>query len=230
VAKKVFVHKVEMPPPGETVAVDIYVDNRGEWSASWGENKCETKDLNTLKKWIDDAVRNQKLDPVKYAPFIEIWRPCVDDRACNRRPTHSALVFDFDVLLLSVEVYETPDYSMKTQTKGQVKFRRRKGAIVGKDLVVVDDPDWTPRYPSNERRTEVDLDDYERDGSLRSVIIPYTPQRYLTLLGLSHRINELRERLDALLVQSGDPSSTLDRAVALLPPVSTTSDVEENES
>ena len=55
----------------------------------------------------------------------------------------------------------------------------------------------------------------EEDGRHYAAIVPYTAQRYQALLTLTGRLNELRERLDALLVQSGDAAEALDRVEVL---------------
>ena len=207
--KKVFVHEVKLPPPHALVCVDIYAESdAGYWSATVGENRFESKDIREVKDWITKLVKNGVPDPVEYVPFIEIGRVREETSYGARSETRASLIFDYNVLFLSKEVYEE---TVRGETK---RFRRKRKAIVEADMMVYRDPD-EPDEDGSHRWEKRRDENSEEDGRRYAAIVPYTAQRYQALLTLTGRLNELRERLDALLVQSGDAAEALDRVEVL---------------
>ena len=208
--KKVFVHEVKLLPPRESVKVDIYAESdAGFWSATIGESSYENQDIRKVKAWITQHVKLGLPDPVEYVPFIEIGHVREETGYSARKETRASLIFDYNVLFLSKEVYEETGRDGETH-----RFRRKGKAIVAADLTVYrdpDEPDESERRPWEKRRDE----NSEENGKRYAAIVPYTVQRYQALLTLSGRLNELRERLDELLVQSGDAAEALDRVEVL---------------
>lgn len=153
-------------------------------------------------------VKNGLPDPVEYVPFIEIGHVREETGYSARRETRASLIFDYNVLFLSKEVYE------ETVRGATRRFRRKRKAIVEADLTVYRDPD-EPEEDDSHRWEKRRDENSEEDGKRYAAIVPYTVQRYQALLTLTSRLNELRERLDALLVQSGDAAAALDRVEVL---------------
>jgi hypothetical protein len=217
--KKVFVHTVKLKPPKGDVKVDICADTFGAWSAKVGLNSYETKDLQELKKWIDRTVRADQPDTVNYGPFIEIWRPISESRYGSESDLQASIIFSFEPMLLSTEVYER----VTRDGKGKIgRFRRSQACRVSKNLTVeLDEEKQERRHESANERDEDTTDDYQRGK--RCALIPFTPARWLALKSIRDRLIELRVRLDELLVQGTAAADVLDQieTFPLLLPVGT---------
>lgn len=213
-AKKVFSETVKLPGDLTPVTVDISAEPRsGLWRAEYGNNSIESANLPEVRQWVQKTVKKGVPDPVKYAPFIEIRKPYARDdygyHGQSRQKT--SFTFEFTVQLLSTEVFER---AKKTRDGNEVeRYRFKKPAKVGKDYtVVVDEDRWERTSESDRERSEDRLDDRDT-GKLFCSLVPYTPERYQTLLGVVARIDLLRTALDDMLVQSDDPALVLDKAI-----------------
>jgi len=205
-AKKVFVHKVKLPPAGEEVGTDIYVDDGGRWSAKIGLDSCDTMVLAELRIWIDKTVKRQRAPQIEYAPFIEIFQVKGMESSYSDKTPAAGVRFWFDIVLLSAETYEQTDHAVKG---GEVThFRLKKFAKVTRALTVVEDESRVPQYEGDRKRWEV----YKDDGkNFWSRIVPFTAKRYQAVCAIRDKINELRERLDTLLVQTDGAADALDK-------------------
>jgi len=207
--KKVFTHAVKLPT-GE-VSVDIRVSPHGWFSAEIGLDSIEDKDIDAVRRWIEETVKRSKT--LEFTPWIEIKSP--ESRRHygrsrdNGTERDAELSVSFKVLLLSTEMFS----DNKPNWQGHVKrFRLSRACKLTKKLEVVADTGVAEDRQDAQRAVD-DEDIPDRAGATRGErLVPYTPQRYQALVSLLDNIEAARKQFDDMLVQSENGAKLLDRA------------------